>query len=114
MGSILALIVLSMLPCRLGVIYQQGNAHLHTSLFFQQYLQGYNAQSPLVVFQDTVTARSYVHSILMTVVLPTLSCRPAVIYQQGNVHSHTSLFSQQYLQGYNVLPCPVDHQASRQ
>ncbi|GFV16967.1 DDE_3 domain-containing protein [Trichonephila clavipes] len=34
-----------------------------------------------------------------------LSSRPGAIYQQDNARPHTARFSQQCLQGYDVLPC---------
>ncbi|GFT83890.1 histone-lysine N-methyltransferase SETMAR [Trichonephila clavipes] len=43
----------------------------------------------------------------MPVVLPMLSSRASVIYQQNNAHSHTARLSQQCLQGYDVLLWPA-------
>ncbi|GFV82328.1 uncharacterized protein TNCV_3443181 [Trichonephila clavipes] len=36
-----------------------------------------------------------------------LSSRPGAIYQQDNARPHTARLSQQYLQGYDVLPWPA-------
>lgn len=67
----------------------------------------WDTRSPLVVLQGTMTARSYVDSILTPVVLPMLSSRPGAIYQQDNARPHTARLSQQCLQGYDVLPWPA-------
>ncbi|GFV62116.1 transposable element Tcb1 transposase [Trichonephila clavipes] len=49
----------------------------------------------------------YVDDILTPIVLPILSSRPGVIYQQDNARPHTARLSQQCLQGYDVLPWPA-------
>ncbi|GBO17618.1 hypothetical protein AVEN_140610-1 [Araneus ventricosus] len=67
----------------------------------------WDTRSPLVVLQRTLTARSYVDDILTPVVLPMLSGRPGVIYQQGNARTHTARLSQQCLQGYGILTWPA-------
>ncbi|GFW15039.1 HTH_Tnp_Tc3_2 domain-containing protein [Trichonephila clavipes] len=67
----------------------------------------WDTRSSLVVLQGTLTARRYVDDILTPIVLPMLSSRPGAIYQQDNARPHTARFSQQCLQGYDVLPWPA-------
>ncbi|GFV44919.1 transposable element Tcb1 transposase [Trichonephila clavipes] len=67
----------------------------------------WDTRSSLVVLQGTLTARRYVDDILTPIVLPMLSSRPGVIYQQDNARPHTARLSQQRLQGYDVLPWPA-------
>ncbi|GFU28995.1 DDE_3 domain-containing protein [Trichonephila clavipes] len=67
----------------------------------------WDTRSSLVVLQGTLTARRYVDDILTPIVLPMLSSRPGVIYQQDNARPHTARLSQQCLQGYDVLPWPA-------
>ncbi|GFW65763.1 DDE_3 domain-containing protein [Trichonephila clavipes] len=66
----------------------------------------WDTRSSLVVLQGTLTARRYVDDILTPIVLPMLSSRPGVIYQQDNARPHTARLFQQCLQGYDVLPWP--------
>lgn len=51
----------------------------------------------------TLITRKYKDDILQSVVRLMLLSHLGVIYQQDNVHPHTSRVSKQYLQGYNVL-----------
>ncbi|GFV02246.1 uncharacterized protein TNCV_3455691 [Trichonephila clavipes] len=67
----------------------------------------WDTRSSLVVLQGTLTARRYVDDILTPIVLPMLSSRPGAIYQQDNARPHTARLSQQFLQGYDVLPWPA-------
>ena len=63
----------------------------------------WDTRSPLVVFKAIMTTRSYVDSILTTVVLPMLSNFPGTIYHQDNARPHIAWFSQCCLQGYDTL-----------
>ncbi|XP_035204523.1 hemicentin-1-like, partial [Stegodyphus dumicola] len=54
-----------------------------------------------------MTAGYYVDEILTRVVLLMLSSSPGAIYQEENDRPHTARFSQQCLQGYDVLPQPA-------
>ncbi|GFT91032.1 transposable element Tcb1 transposase [Trichonephila clavipes] len=67
----------------------------------------WDTRSSLVVLQGTLTARRHVDDILTPIVLPMLSSRPGAIYQQDNARPHTARLSQQFLQGYDVLPWPA-------
>ncbi|GFY13798.1 HTH_Tnp_Tc3_2 domain-containing protein [Trichonephila clavipes] len=51
----------------------------------------WDARSPLIILQHTLTARSCVDEILMPVVyiLPMLSSHPVAIYESDNARPHT-------------------------
>ncbi|GFY12746.1 HTH_Tnp_Tc3_2 domain-containing protein [Trichonephila clavipes] len=53
----------------------------------------WDTRSSLVVLQGTLTARRYVDDILTPIVLPMLSSRLGVIYQQDNARPHTARLS---------------------
>ena len=67
----------------------------------------YDAKSPLVFVERSLTAQHYVQEILQPVAVPFLNSQVQPLFQQDNARPHTAAISRACLQGVDTIPWPA-------
>ncbi|KFM60174.1 hypothetical protein X975_24545, partial [Stegodyphus mimosarum] len=67
----------------------------------------FHRRTPLVVVRRNLTAQRYVDEVLRPVVLPFMSRRPGLTFQQDNARSHTAHLSTACLSACRKLLWPA-------